>query len=549
MGQLCSAIPLLLLWLYASPSAGLVFLEAMFMLSSASNGILALGLSTYTAELYPTEMRAVGVGIGNAWVRFAAIIGPIFLGWASANIGLNHAYAVYAAFGVIGGLTVIFVAIETKGKVLELLSPSPLPSGSDSAKHIGDRMTKARLLRGPAAIAEAGLVGMSFLVFGVPAGAADPLPASTIAPAGVLPADATVGPLSLRLDYLAWSVSGDKLPALVTTGVLGAAGTQTLYGSSTVNDDWRSGGRITAGYRFDPEHGAGVELSFFDLGDASSHFNANSGVYPNLALPFIDATTGLQNSLLASSPGLLSGSVTASDTSRFLGLRALYRRDLGSIGPEHFGALIGYRFLYESDQLDIASNSTVIGGLAIPVGYLVIAERNAFNATNAFHGIDLGLTGENTEGPWHIEWRAQLALGADVTGTNISGATTTGRCGRDDEQYRRPLRAPEHIGDHGQARFAIAPEFSLKAGYEDCTQLATHRRLRPSSIGPACSARAILSTPPSTQRWCRRQPVAARNGRRPASPPAPFSRKASASASSTIFETHSLIMCSSAQSR
>jgi hypothetical protein len=27
-------------------------------------------------------------------------------------------------FGVIGGLTVIFVAIETKGKVLEILSPS-----------------------------------------------------------------------------------------------------------------------------------------------------------------------------------------------------------------------------------------------------------------------------------------------------------------------------------------------------------------------------------------------------------------------------------------
>ncbi|HEY3919742.1 MAG TPA: MFS transporter [Stellaceae bacterium] len=124
LGQLCSAIPLLLLWLYAGPGQGLFFLMAMFMLASAFNSILALGLSTYTAELYPTEMRAVGVGIGNAWVRFAAIVGPIFLGWASANIGLNQAYAVYAVFGIIGGLTVIFVAIETKGKILEILSPS-----------------------------------------------------------------------------------------------------------------------------------------------------------------------------------------------------------------------------------------------------------------------------------------------------------------------------------------------------------------------------------------------------------------------------------------
>jgi putative MFS transporter len=124
LGQLCSAIPLLLLWLYAAPGQSLIFLSAMFMLGSAFNSILALGLSTYTAELYPTEMRAIGVGVGNAWVRFAAIIGPIFLGWASANIGLNNAYFIYACFGVIGGLTVIFIAIETKGKVLEILSPS-----------------------------------------------------------------------------------------------------------------------------------------------------------------------------------------------------------------------------------------------------------------------------------------------------------------------------------------------------------------------------------------------------------------------------------------
>ena len=124
LGQLCSAIPLLLLFLYAFPGQNLVFLMAMFMLGSAFNSILALGLSTYTAELYPTEMRAVGVGVGNAWVRFAAIIGPIFLGWAGVHIGLNNAYLVYACFGLIGGVTVIFVAIETKGKVLEILSPS-----------------------------------------------------------------------------------------------------------------------------------------------------------------------------------------------------------------------------------------------------------------------------------------------------------------------------------------------------------------------------------------------------------------------------------------
>ncbi len=124
LGQLCSAVPLLILAGYSMPTMYLPFVMGLAMLSSAFNSILALGLSTYTAELYPTEMRALGVGIGNAWVRFAAIVGPLFIGWAVPNLGLNIVYLVFAIFAVIGGLTVLFFATETRGTLLEILSPS-----------------------------------------------------------------------------------------------------------------------------------------------------------------------------------------------------------------------------------------------------------------------------------------------------------------------------------------------------------------------------------------------------------------------------------------
>ena len=133
LGEFCSAIPLLVLAWFSGPEISLLAVMVCAMFASAFNSILALGLSTYTAELYPTEMRAVGVGVGNAWVRFAAIIGPIFIGWAVPHLGLNTAYAVFAGFGIIGGLTVIFFAIETTGKVLEVLSPSLNSDGAKSA--------------------------------------------------------------------------------------------------------------------------------------------------------------------------------------------------------------------------------------------------------------------------------------------------------------------------------------------------------------------------------------------------------------------------------
>jgi Putative beta barrel porin-7 (BBP7) len=46
-----------------------------------------------------------------------------------------------------------------------------------------------------------------------------------------------------------------------------------LFGDSNVNGAWRSGGRLHAGYWFDPSRKQGIEVSFFDLQDASTVFD------------------------------------------------------------------------------------------------------------------------------------------------------------------------------------------------------------------------------------------------------------------------------------
>ena len=123
LGQLLSSIPLFLMGLYGN-SFLLLIVMACLMLSQAFNSILALGLSTYTAELYPTEMRSLGVGVGNAWVRFASVIGPLFIGWAIPHLGLSVVYYVYALCAIVGGSTMLIFAPETRNKVLEVVSPS-----------------------------------------------------------------------------------------------------------------------------------------------------------------------------------------------------------------------------------------------------------------------------------------------------------------------------------------------------------------------------------------------------------------------------------------
>ncbi len=75
---------MLSLGLLTGASPMLVLILASF--SQLSVGMLALALSTYTAELYPTELRALGSGFGNAWLRIGSTAGPLFIGADAAGV-------------------------------------------------------------------------------------------------------------------------------------------------------------------------------------------------------------------------------------------------------------------------------------------------------------------------------------------------------------------------------------------------------------------------------------------------------------------------------
>jgi putative MFS transporter len=86
--------------------------------------MLALALSTYTAELYPTELRALGSGFGNAWLRLGGAAGPAFIGAMLPVIGLAGIFLSFGVLLLFGCAVCFFFAIETRGTVLERLSPS-----------------------------------------------------------------------------------------------------------------------------------------------------------------------------------------------------------------------------------------------------------------------------------------------------------------------------------------------------------------------------------------------------------------------------------------
>ena len=83
-----------------------------------------LGVYLYTPELYPTRARALAVGTASAWLRLASMIGPVLVGnMLSGGFSLAAVFLVFGLVAAAAAVITALFAVETKGRVLEEVSP------------------------------------------------------------------------------------------------------------------------------------------------------------------------------------------------------------------------------------------------------------------------------------------------------------------------------------------------------------------------------------------------------------------------------------------
>jgi putative MFS transporter len=96
----------------------LIYISIAYFFVSTIN----IGVYLYTPELYPTRSRALGVGTATAWLRLASIIGPSVVGLMIGS-GLQSVFVGFAAVAAVAAVITYLFAVETKGRVLEEVSP------------------------------------------------------------------------------------------------------------------------------------------------------------------------------------------------------------------------------------------------------------------------------------------------------------------------------------------------------------------------------------------------------------------------------------------
>ena len=291
-----------------------------------------------------------------------------------------------------------------------------------------------------------------------------------------------------RLEYLLWWTKGNDLPPLVTTGttagqgVLGASGTQILFGDDQVDNKSRSGLRAQVGHWLDGCKDTGIQATYFgvfDDRDTGDFFAATTGPFesgtPILARPFFNNSPGVdaEDAQLISFPNTVDptrsadGSINISSTSELHSGSVLLRQRYRECNGNRVDLLVGCRYLRYREgvlfQKDLVSTAT--GGL-IPQG-TTFSFTDLFAVRNDFHGGELGVRSEFQRCYWTLELLAKVALGNIQRTIDIDGRAVTTTRGRTPPSSARGILAlPTNMVHATDNDFAALPELGVHVTYE-----------------------------------------------------------------------------------
>ena len=282
----------------------------------------------------------------------------------------------------------------------------------------------------------------------------------------------------MRAEYLLWSVQGGVLPALVVrddpgtpraaVGLPATPGRQVLFGESRLNDEMRSGFRIAGGVWLGDSDRLGISGDVFYLGSNSDGARFSSSGDPPLSRPFFNTTTGTADAELVSFPGVLSGSVAASERNTFVGAGGFIQYALRCGGDTchswRVDLLAGYRYYGLNDDLRIQEELLATGAGPVPAGTsIIVADR--FRTENTFNGGLVGLSGGARYRSWSFDLRVGAAFGSLRRELLIEGITTVQSLGAVPVASRGGLLAQSsNIGSFSSETFTVVPEFGLTVG-------------------------------------------------------------------------------------
>jgi putative MFS transporter len=117
-----ASVPLIVLWALGAQTS-VVTIVALTWIATFFIAMLQLGLVLYSSELYPTRIRALGTGLGSSWTRIGSMVGQPIVGLVLQSADVAAVFLMLGLVALVGAATMALFGVETRGVVLEELSP------------------------------------------------------------------------------------------------------------------------------------------------------------------------------------------------------------------------------------------------------------------------------------------------------------------------------------------------------------------------------------------------------------------------------------------
>ena len=117
-GAVIAAMALVVFALVPDPTITLIA-AAIAHLASTS---MTTPFYTYIPEVFPTDLRGIGVGTVNGIGRLAGILSGVAVGWIYTNLGFQTLYLTLAATFLLTGVVVFTFGVRTTNRSLEAIS-------------------------------------------------------------------------------------------------------------------------------------------------------------------------------------------------------------------------------------------------------------------------------------------------------------------------------------------------------------------------------------------------------------------------------------------
>ena len=259
------------------------------------------------------------------------------------------------------------------------------------------------------------------------------------------------GRFKVRGEYLLWATDGMDTPVLATTDPSGVNPASVVFGGGGLNDELRSGGRITFSYL--PLHWCGwsMDLEYTALGKESEDFYAYSN--GGLFRPYFDLET------LQADVAVVNCELSMTANTELHGLDIVGRKMICRDCNHRFDFLVGYRYGRLKD--DVLINESLNPTAGVTAGSQ-IQRSDHFGTTNTFHGAVLGVSAEAQHQCWHLNLLMKLGIGGIRSEAFIHGATSVTDVNDDVSSYEGGLLAlPSNIGSYTRDQFGMVPELGV----------------------------------------------------------------------------------------